>query len=78
MAGMKPCSLQYKALEPKEIINKERLFHSAEHVSEQEYNKQFGLLIERDTWQGIKRDWTYESVPYWKDMPRTYPFSKSN
>ena len=49
MAGMKSCSLQYKALEPKEIINKERLFHSAEHVSEQEYNKQFGLLIERDT-----------------------------
>ena len=52
MATMKPCSLEYKALEPREIINKKRLVHSAENVIEQKYNKQFGLSIEKDTWLG--------------------------
>ena len=47
MTGMKSCSLECKALEPKEIINKERLVVSAENVIEQEY-KRFGLLIEKD------------------------------
>ena len=49
MATMKPCSLEYKTLEPREIINKKRLVHSAENVIEQKYNKQFGLSIEKDT-----------------------------
>ena len=47
MAGIKFCSLEYKALESKEISIKERLFHN---VIEQEYNKRFGLLIEKDSW----------------------------
>ena len=29
MVGMKSCFSEYKALEPREIINKERLVHSA-------------------------------------------------
>ena len=49
MAGMESCSLEYKALESKEISIEERLFHSAGNVIEQEYNKRFGLLIEKDS-----------------------------
>ena len=50
MAGIKFCSLEYKALESKETSIKERLFHSAGNVIEQGYNKRFGLLIEKDSW----------------------------
>ena len=46
---MKSCSSECKAIEPREIINKERLVHSAGIVIEQEYNKPFGLLIEKDS-----------------------------
>ena len=38
MAEMKPCSSECKAWEPTEIINNERLDHSAENNIEQEYN----------------------------------------
>ena len=48
MAGMKPCPSEYKALEPREIINKKRLAHCAENVTEQEYNNLFGALIEKE------------------------------
>ena len=37
MAG-KTCSSEYKSLKPREIINKERLVHSAENAIEQECN----------------------------------------
>ena len=49
MAGMESCSLEYKALESKEISIKERPFNSAGNVIEQEYNKRFGLLTETDS-----------------------------
>ena len=49
MAGIKFCSLEYKALESKETSIEERLFHSAGNVIEQGYNKRFGLLIEKDS-----------------------------
>ena len=49
MAGMESFSLEYKALESKEMSIKERPFNSAGNVIEQEYNKRFGLLIETDS-----------------------------
>ena len=73
---MKFCSLGYKALAPSEIISKERLVHSPKNVVEEEYNKPFDLSIEKDSWLSRKREWTYESVPYWKNLLKAYPFSK--
>ena len=78
MAGLKSHSLEYKAFKPREIINKGTLNHSAENVIKQEYNKPFDLLIEKDSWLSKKREWLYESVPYWKNLSKSYPFSKSN
>ena len=78
MTGMKSCSLEYKVLEPRQIISKKRLVHNAENFIEQEYNKRLGLLIEKDSWLSRKREWAYESVPYWKNLSKAYHFSKSN
>ena len=49
MTGMKSCSLEYKVLEPRQIISKKSLVHNAENFIEQEYNKRLGLLIEKDS-----------------------------
>ena len=45
MTGMKSCSLEYKASESRETINKKRLAHGAENAIEQESNNPFGVLI---------------------------------
>ena len=45
---------------------------------EQEYNKSFDLLIEKDFWLSRKREWVYESVPYRKNLPKVHPISKPN
>ena len=45
MDGMKSCSSEYKAFEPRKIINKKRLVRSAEKAIEQEYNYPFFIYF---------------------------------
>ena len=46
---MKSCSIEYKVLKPRETINKNRRFHSADIAIKREHNNLFGLLIKKDS-----------------------------
>ena len=68
---MKSCSIEYKVLKPRETINKNRLIHSADIAIKQEHNNLFGLLIKKDSWLYRKKEWAHESVPCWKNLPKS-------
>ena len=72
MVWMKSCSVEYKVLKPRETINKNRLIHSTEIAIKQEHNNPFGLLIKKDSWLNIKKEWPHESVPCWKNLSKSY------
>ena len=68
---MKSCSIEYKVLKPRETINKNRLIHSADIAIKQEHNNLFGLLIKKDSWLYRKKESAHESVPCWKNLPKS-------